>query len=202
MRIRATALTLACCMASCSLVEPQGEPLVVTIPPEPEGSVWWARTLLEARATSMRGIPAGRLGEGWCRVAEFDLAAFPGEAVDGEMGILHHVAPGTSPFTDTGTFEARPLELVLGVQDDCEGGGGSTFLLVLDAARPGPPADRIVQVEKVSTRPVFMYLRASPERGIVSIPSCFRCDHLGIWSWDADASRFVQRDDLEPFLGD
>jgi hypothetical protein len=162
----------------------------VEVLPEPRDTLWWTRLRLVPLATNVRGIAASELDPRWCKVGELTEAAFPDPVRYGKGALEDYFNALDSGFSARGEFGGQPLDIVLGVFETCEG-DAANFMLVLDAGRsPGSSRRRIVQLEKMSIRPVLMYLAADPANGAIYVPSCFQCDHIAKWLWDADAQRF------------
>ncbi|WP_144898822.1 hypothetical protein [Luteimonas cucumeris] len=143
--------------------------LLVEVRPAPADSLWWTHLDFVPRDTQVRSIAVNRLDPSWCKASELTEAAFPDSVRHGERGLDAYLAGGQNGFSAKGSFDGRPLEIVLGIFESC-GGESGNFLLVLAAGWPASSPDRIVQVERISARPVLMYLSVDPARGAIYMP--------------------------------
>lgn len=194
---RLLAVVIALLVATTAAATERG--LLVEVRTAPVDSAWWEHLDFVPRDTQVRGIAVNRIDPSWCKASELTEAAFPDSVRYGERGLEANLGAGQNGFSAKGSFEGRPLEIVLGIFESC-GGESGNFVLVLAAGRPASSPGRIVQVERISARPVLMFLSIDPARGAIYMPSCFQCDHENKWQWDAKASRFMEQP--EPDFGD
>lgn len=174
-------------------------PLQVVVAPEPADHAWWLRTSFVARGNQVRGIPARQLDPAWCHAGELSAQAFPEEARSGRDGLARHFGDSGGGFSASDVFAGRRLDLVLGIAGTCSG-ESATFLLVLDSSQAAGSPARVVQVQPVASPAAMTYLTTDAPRQAIYVPSCFQCDHVGEWRWDALQQRFVARP--EPVFGE
>lgn len=164
--------------------------------PEPRGHSWWLRTTFVPHGTQVRGIPVKRIDPAWCKADELTEQALPEALRSSNSAPSAHFEPGISGFSAEGVFGGRPLQVVIGAYETCTG-QASTFMLVLAADLPAWSPRKVVQVETLAQQPVMMYVSADPVRGVIYVPTCFQCDHIALWRWDAAHQRFVSEPDPE-----
>lgn len=202
-RIRCKALVWWLCLPAALLVVLSAcsvrQGLQVSVAPTPASHAWWLRSTFNATGTEVRGIPARRLAPEWCNADAFNTHAFPPALRGGSDGLHAGLKATSGGFSLRGVYGQRTLDVVLGAYRSCAGQRGD-FLLVLDAAKAANDPQRIVQVEVLSTEPVFLYLAPASTPDAIRVVSCFECDHIGEWRWNDAGQKFVMQP--EPEFGD
>jgi hypothetical protein len=164
-----------------AISEAEDKPFL-TLSPTPEGYAWWLRTEYHPFGTDVRGIPAGRIHRGWCKVNEVRKELFPADLAQSFEG-------EGSPFAVDGFFDGSKTRqtALVGVYETCKGARGA-FLLIVAWPKGKPPMIRHV-VEPPDERQ-FAVVFASND-GTVALQHCLECDHVSQYRWNKSRKRFV-----------
>lgn len=178
------------CLLAAGACAAQQQQLLVTLDPQHDGS-WWTGMDLQPQSTVIHGIPVQQLDRQWCKADTFTQDVFL-DAIRGIESAQQIWLVENTRFSMSGTFgSGERLEVILGVFETCRG-ERADFLLVLAPER-GSGAERIVQVERVSTRAVLLYLVKRFSNQGFAIVSCYQCDDMGSrYKWDTTAGKFVK----------
>jgi hypothetical protein len=154
----------------------------VTTSPVPEGYAWWLRTEYHPFGTDVRGIPAGRIHAGWCRVNELRKDLFPAE-------LAKSFEDERSPFAVDGFFDGSKTRhtALVGVYETCKKAKGAFLLIVAWPAAKPPVVRHLVELPGEHE---FGVVFASDDL-TVTLQHCLECDHVSQYRWNKSRMRFV-----------
>jgi hypothetical protein len=161
----------------------------LTTSPTPENWAWWLRTEYHPFGTDVRGIAAGKIRRGWCKVNELRRDMFPDD-------LALSFGDNKSPFAVDGFFDGSKTKdtALVGVYEACKGERGA-FLLIVAWPEGKPPVIRHLVALPGNTQ--FAVVSAEKD-GTIILRHCMECDHTSEYKWDRSRKRFVllpDRDD-------
>jgi hypothetical protein len=159
----------------------QDKPFLTTSP-TPEYYAWWLRTEYHPFRADIRGIPAGKIRAGWCKVNELRRDMFPDD-------LALYFGDDKSPFAVEGFFDGSKTKhtALVGVYQTCKGARGA-FLLIVGWPADKPPVIRHL-VELPGERR-FAVVSASGD-STITLMHCLECDHTSEYKWNRSKRRFV-----------
>ena len=178
LRATLSAIFVVACAAAGSA---QDRPFL-TMSPTPEGSAWWLRTEYHPFGADVRGIPAGRIHAGWCKVNELRRELFPAD-------LASYFGDEQSPFAVDGFFDGSKTRhtAFVGVYETCKGARGA-FLLIAAWPKGKPPVIRHL-VDLPGEREFAVVY--SPDGSTITLQHCLECDNISQYRWDKSMRRFV-----------
>jgi hypothetical protein len=162
------------------------EPAFVTIQGDPKKVAWWVLADFHPFTTEVRGIPASKIRNNWCKATEFRKDIIPKELLI-ESGVDAMQAAGMS-FAVEGRFDGSAMKQValVGVYEECAGKKGR-FVLILDQPADGKAQIRFVDAEQTDHQ--FGALQKGKNNAIV-VWSCMECDGSSVLKWDRKKRKF------------
>jgi hypothetical protein len=149
------------------------------------GYAWWVVAEFHPFTTEVRGIPANKLGKGWCKATELRKDLLPKEIVIDQNG--GDSMEGLS-FALEGNFDGSASKQIalVGVYEEC-GGKTGHFFMILDQPAVGRPKVRFLS----SARNPHAFAALTVDGKRIIILWCLECDNYSMLEWDRKRRKFV-----------
>jgi hypothetical protein len=158
----------------------------VTLNGDLKKDAWWVIADFHPFTTEVRGIPANRIRNNWCKATEFRKDLIPRDLLF--EGSTDAMAAADMSFAIEGRFDGTATKQValVGAFEQCDGQKGR-FILILDQPVDGTPKIRFVNATGVDRQ--FGALQKGKNNSVV-VWACMECDNFSVLKWDRKKRKF------------